>query len=116
MRKTSRRKKEPIPKEFRFDPTKWTRVPDKQSHTLKGPSSSQTRVRITMYVDLDVLNYFKELASKPGSAPYQRQMQMALRRVMELGEGGESEKQYSRLLDDHDFIGAVAERIKSFKN
>lgn len=116
MRKTSRRRKEPIPKEFRFDPTKWTRVPAKQSHTLEGPSSRKTRVRITTYVDLDVLNYFKELASHPGAAPYQRQMQIALRRVMERGGEGEGEKQYSRLLADDDFIGAVAERIKSFKN
>ena len=69
-----------------------------------------------MYSDLDVLNYFKVLASKPGTAPYQRQMQMALRRAMERGEGKGSAKEYSQLLADDAFIGAVAERVKSLKN
>ena len=116
MPKIPKRKREPIPKEYKFDTVKWTRVPAKHSHTLKDPRSSQTRVRITMYVDLDVLNYFKELASEAGAAPYQRQMQMALRRAMERGEAKGSAKEYSQLLADDAFIGAVAERVKSLKN
>src|SRR5438876_925721 len=60
MPKVPKRKRQFIPKEYKFNPVRWTRVPAKQSHTFKDPRSSQTRVRITMYVDLDVLNYFKE--------------------------------------------------------
>jgi uncharacterized protein (DUF4415 family) len=41
------------------------------------------KVRITLYVDLDVLNYFKARAEEPNAAPYQTQINNELRAVME---------------------------------
>jgi uncharacterized protein (DUF4415 family) len=39
------------------------------------------KIRITMYVDLDVLNHFKQMARSPDSAGYQTLMNAALRRA-----------------------------------
>ena len=44
-----------------------------------------TKVRITAYVDLDVLNYFKGRAAKDG-VPYQTQINQELRAAMERDE------------------------------
>ena len=44
--------------------------------------SRNTKVRITIYIDLDVLNYFKAHASKDGT-PYQTQINAVLRQVVE---------------------------------
>jgi uncharacterized protein (DUF4415 family) len=45
-------------------------------------SPEKVKVRITMYVDLDVLNHFKQMAQLPGSAGYQTLMNAALRQVV----------------------------------
>jgi uncharacterized protein (DUF4415 family) len=47
------------------------------------------KVRITMYLDSDILNFFKEL-SKEG-APYQTQINAALRQIMEKAEAAAAE-------------------------
>src|SRR5262249_18538957 len=65
-----------------------------------------TKVRITMYVDLDILNFFKGRAAKPDAAPYQTQMNNALRDYM---EGQVDDRQ--ALLDDEDFINRLAEKV-----
>jgi uncharacterized protein (DUF4415 family) len=40
-----------------------------------------------LYIDLDILNYFKERASLPGAPPYQTQMNAELRKIMERDRG-----------------------------
>jgi uncharacterized protein (DUF4415 family) len=42
-----------------------------------------TKVRISILVDLDVLNFFKARASKTGAQSYQTQINQALRAQME---------------------------------
>lgn len=70
---------------------------------------SDCKVRVTMYLDADVLEYFKGRAGLPNAAPYQTQINSELRAVM--GRGGEGAP-YSSLVDDDRFIAAVAERVQ----
>jgi uncharacterized protein (DUF4415 family) len=44
------------------------------------------KVRVNMYLDLDVIEFFKKRATKPGAAPYQTQINAELRRVIEEAE------------------------------
>ena len=47
------------------------------------PTSGQERVTLTL--DSDVITYFRERAARPNAAPYQAQINAALREVM-IGE------------------------------
>lgn len=69
---------------------------------------SNCKVRVTMYLDADVLEYFKNRASEPNAAPYQTQINSELRTLLERSENGSA---YSSLVDDERFINAVAERV-----
>jgi uncharacterized protein (DUF4415 family) len=55
------------------------------------------KVRVTMYLDVDVLEYFKKRASEPNAAPYQTQINNELRSVM---EGGRGANRYADLIND----------------
>jgi hypothetical protein len=61
-----------------------------------------------MYVDGDVLEYFKRRAAQPHAAPYQTQINNELRAIMERDQGDP----FSSLVNDERFINAVAERIQ----
>jgi len=101
-----------IEEEFRYRPERMRRVPrDKRIQpSPEALKPENTKVRITMYVDLDVLNFFKSRAAEPGSAPYQTQMNNALRSFMN-GEGESREA----LLSDEEFIRQVAAKVASLK-
>jgi hypothetical protein len=62
-----------------------------------------------MYLDADVLEYFKQRAAQPHAAPYQTQIDSELRNVMERTDKG---SRYSSLVEDEGFISAVAERVR----
>jgi uncharacterized protein (DUF4415 family) len=84
------------------------RIPRRHQTVPGEVKLSDCKVRVTMYLDADVLEYFKERARRPNAAPYQTQINTELRAVMER-DGGEP---YSSLLDDEQFIAAVAERVR----
>ena len=74
----------------------------------KHPEAKPKKVKIDIYLDSDIVNYFRHLASKPDAAPYQTQINSALRRVME----ADTEAQKSELLRDEEFIKQVAAEVK----
>lgn len=69
---------------------------------------SDCKVKVTMYLDADVLEYFKARAGAPNAAPYQTQINSELRAVMENSAG----TSYDALLSDERFIEAVAEKVR----
>lgn len=69
---------------------------------------ADAKVKITMYLDADVLEYFKERAAQPNAAPYQTQINNELRAVM----GRDAGEPYADLVNDDRFIAAVAARVK----
>jgi uncharacterized protein (DUF4415 family) len=72
---------------------------------------SNTKVQITIKIDLDVLNYFKERASEPNSAPYQTQINNELRAIMEKSNKPKKDE-FESLLTNKKFIKAVAKEVK----
>jgi uncharacterized protein (DUF4415 family) len=86
-------------------------------HGLKADEElSRVKVRISINLDLDVLEYFKQRAAQPNAAPYQTQINHALREVMER-EHEQSvmtlSTQAEALLADPRFIEAVVERVQA---
>ena len=68
-----------------------------------------TKVRITIFIDNDILKFFKARASKRGKPPYQTQINQALREYME--DSGPPAKG-SRA--DDKLISHLAERIAEY--
>lgn len=77
-------------------------------------TATSPKVRISINLDADILEYFKNRALDPDSAPYQTQINNALRSVMETAQGKKSTAQsiyLQSLLADSQFIDAVAKRV-----
>ncbi|MBI4611550.1 MAG: BrnA antitoxin family protein [Candidatus Rokubacteria bacterium] len=69
-----------------------------------------TKVRITIMVDLDVLDFFKKRATEPGAQPYQTQINQALREYVFKSRPTLAEN----LLKDESFISRISERIAEY--
>jgi uncharacterized protein (DUF4415 family) len=84
------------------------RIPRRHQTKPGEVALSDCKVRVTMYVDGDVLEYFKRRAAAPHAAPYQTQINNELRAIMGRDEGDP----FSSLVNDERFISAVAERLQ----
>ncbi len=96
-------------KEFKFQPEKLKRVPTARRHTAP-PEAFEPRnikVRVNIYLDLDIVTYFKAQAEKPNAAKYQTQINNALRAYIEK----EETDGVAELVNNKQFIAAVAERV-----
>ena len=72
----------------------------------------EQKIKVTMYLDGDILDFFKERAKEPNSAPYQTQINNELRAVME-GKPSKDEVVTISMLDNPAFISALAEKLKA---
>jgi len=75
----------------------------------EGPPSA--KVRITIALDDDVVEYFKAQSARPGALPYQTQINQALRRAIETG-ATDAETLKAELLKDSTFLRAVARELR----
>jgi uncharacterized protein (DUF4415 family) len=66
-----------VGEEFKM-PTKFKVLPKRRAIPAEAFEDKYTKVRITAYIDLDVLNYFKQRAAKDGTT-YQEQINQELR-------------------------------------
>lgn len=76
---------------------------------------SNTKVQITMKIDLDILKHFKARAEKANAAPYQTQINSELRAIMERdlsGENKESDLTAERLLENDEFLRKLSEKLR----
>ena len=96
-----------------LDSKKFRRLPRGSFLSEAGETEPRnTKVRISILMDLDVLNYFKERASKAGALAYQTQINQVLRAEMEGKESVDAKK----LAQDDQFIRAVAKRVKQLSS
>ncbi len=96
-----------------FDPKKFKRLPRGSFLARTGETEPRnTKVRISILVDLDVLNFFKERAAQSGALAYQTQMNRVLRAQME----GKETVNAETLAQDERFIQAVARRVKGLSS
>lgn len=92
-----------------LDPKRFKRLERGAFLAKAGEAEARnTKVRISILIDLDVLNFFKERASKAGAAAYQTQINQVLRAQME----GKEPTEAKALAQDDRFIRAVARRVK----
>jgi uncharacterized protein (DUF4415 family) len=97
----------------------------KKMHPNYDPKKA--KVRISIYLDADVLAWFRARSDEPNAAPYQTQINNELRALMEreaankpagrsstksTAKSPKSAADYSALLNDPKFIAAVAERVR----
>ena len=105
MSKTNR-----IPKAFQLS-DKARIVPRDQRHEV-SPQAFEPRnikVRVTMYLDSDIVNFFKELSEK--GARYQTQINAALREVMERSTRAASDDVAANLRQAQGLIRAALRKI-----
>ena len=80
---------------------------------LKNKPERENKARITILLDLDILEFFKERSSAKGSAPYQTQINNELRKAMENLKQPEVEVVTLKMLEKPAFISALAEKLKA---
>jgi uncharacterized protein (DUF4415 family) len=76
------------PSEFKIGPN--TRIVPKDKRRVVSADALEprnTKVRVSIYLDLDVLDFFKALAAEPQALPYQTQINAALRNIVESAAG-----------------------------
>ena len=73
---------------------------------------AKAKVTVSIRLDPDVVDFFKKRADAPNAAPYQTQINQALREYIE--SRGDDDAAFDRLLKNERFITAVAKRIREF--
>jgi uncharacterized protein (DUF4415 family) len=99
--------------EFEWHETK-ARINAKK-HGITFEEAPINKVRITISLDKDVIDYFKSEAKHPGAFPYQTQINHALRQLIEKWHGAahdDIEEIKSELLHDVAFISKLAKMLK----
>lgn len=75
-----------------------------------------TKTRINICVDSDILQHFRQRAESPHSAPYQTQINNELRAIMERDlaqEKTEIDSTAKKLLANDDFLDALSAKLKA---
>ena len=78
------------------------------------PAIAPKKVRISILLDEDILEHFKQRAAQRNALPYQTQINRVLRSAMlrERGVRVEVDNGQQALLEDTAFIRAVAKRVQ----
>ena len=71
------------------------------------------KIKISIYLDADILDFFKEIAAKPDAAPYQTQINNELRAVMEKKQQTPDEFVSLSMLENPKFLSSLAEKLKN---
>jgi len=81
---------------------------------LQAKEASSSKIRITISLDKDLVDFFKSNASKPGAFPYQTQINQALRQIIEESQTGNQadiEELKTQLLHDVTFIRELSKKV-----
>lgn len=73
---------------------------------------SDQKIKVTMLIDADVLDFYKEQAAKPGSLPYQTEINRQLRKAMEKTKHPNSSVVTMEMLDNPKFLSKLANKLK----
>lgn len=101
--------------EFPFQPERMQRVSRQefmQEHPWFDPQARRVKVTVSIRLDQDVLEYFKQRAATPHAAAYQTQINAELRAVMEREQqAAPMPTAFTALVENVEFITAVAEKM-----
>ncbi len=70
------------------------------------------KVKISLYIDGDILEYFRQRAAPPHAAPYQTQINNELRRIME-NDSRETASIENDILNNEEFLRALKEKLET---
>jgi uncharacterized protein (DUF4415 family) len=76
----------------------------------------EAKIKMTMFIDGDILQHFKKRAETSNAAPYQTQINQELRTIMERDLANETEKLdevAEKLVNNQTFLNAISERLKA---
>ena len=76
----------------------------------------EAKIKMTMFIDGDILQHFKKRAETSNAAPYQTQINQELRAIMERDLANEVEKLdevAEKLVNNPIFLNAISERLKA---
>ncbi len=79
-------------------------------------NSREAKIKMTMFIDADVLQHFKKRAENPNAAPYQTQINQELRAAMERDlaeEENHLDAVAERLANNPNFISAISDKLKA---
>lgn len=85
---------------------------DHRKH-LKNLKLKDCKSRITIMLDADIVEFFKERATEKGNPPYQTQINNELRKAMENLKQPKGEVITMEMLENPDFISILAEKLKA---
>ena len=89
------------------------RLPRGSFKPKKGATSLENcKVKISMYLDADILEYFRARAEAPNAAPYQTQINNELRRIME-NDSREIQSIENDILNNEEFLRALKEKLET---
>ncbi|MDQ3322280.1 MAG: BrnA antitoxin family protein [Acidobacteriota bacterium] len=69
------------------------------------------KVKISLYVDGDILEYFRKRAEPPDAAPYQTQINNELRRIMKNDSTDAATSLENDILNNEEFLRALKEKL-----
>lgn len=70
------------------------------------------KVKVSMYIDADILEHFKNRADQPNAAPYQTQINSELRKIMESG-ASEPATVERDILNNKKFLKALKKKLET---
>ena len=76
----------------------------------------EAKIKMTIFIDFNVLQHFKKRAETSNAAPYQTQINQELRAIMERDLANEVEKLdevAENLVNNQTFFNAISERLKA---
>ena len=79
-------------------------------------NQADAKIKMTMFIDYDVMQHFKKRAKAPNAAPYQTQINQELRAIMERDLAEDENKLDAvaeRLANNPAFLNAISERLKT---
>ncbi len=90
---------------------KMKRLPRGSFKPKKGATNLENcKVKISMYLDADIVQYFRNRAESPVAAPYQTQINNELRRIME-NNSTDAASKLNDILNNEEFLRALKEKL-----
>lgn len=91
-------------------------LPSVGKHTFRRSrfitKRSEQKLKVTIMLDADILDFFKERAAEQGNLPYQTQINRELRKAMEKAKQPKSEVVTLEMLENPAFLSDLAKKLK----
>ncbi len=91
-------------------------LPSVGKHTFRRSrhivARKEQKLKVTIMLDADVVDFYKEQAAEAGNLPYQTQINRQLRKAMEKSQNPNSQVVTLEMLENPTFLAELATRLK----